>query len=72
MYVFPIILILQFVFLGLLLNIAIFIYLCILLYTIMSTELNCKRSEIILTIIMGVISTIFVVILIFTKTTLFF
>jgi hypothetical protein len=71
MCVFPLFFIFRFIFLGLILNIIVFIYICFLIYNILSVEFNCRSSRIISVIIMSIISTAFVVILVFTKTVLF-
>jgi hypothetical protein len=66
-YVFPVILVSRFITLNLFWYITLLAYLSILLYKTISTEINCKKANLLLTVFISIIATIYVVLLISTK-----
>jgi hypothetical protein len=66
-YLFPVILASRFITLNLLWYITLFAYLSIFLYKTILTETNCKKVNLLLTIFISIIATIYVVLFISTK-----
>jgi hypothetical protein len=67
-YIFPIILASRFITQNLFWYIILFIYLIIFVYKAMSTEINCQKVRLLLTILISISVTIYVMILVSTKT----